>query len=673
MRKIDLHIHTISSERDSNFNFCIDKLQEYVKMLGIDCIAITNHNLFDLEQYREISKALDIQVLPGIEINLEDGHLLLISEKDELDDFYDKCNIVKDIMASNEKLLSSQLGDIFINLNKYLLIPHYDKKPSISLDLIDKLKSYIFAGEVSSPKKFKYCIQDAKRLVPVLFSDIRISEELKEFPPNQTYLDANDVSLKTIKNCLLDKNKVFLSPTGGHSFFQAFEDGQVLSNGLNIILGERSSGKSYTLNELSRTYNQVKYIKQFELVETDEAKDVENFNKILSAKQSTVADTYLKEFKDVVEDIAIINPKDNEIAIDEYIASLLKVAQEEEKKDAYAKASLFDAIKYSNTDNSNLKNLIDSVQNLITNTEYKGIIERNIPHANLIKLALELMILYTEQQELNSKRMWINSLIENIKDELKSCTSSSSITDIDFYNILFENKKIEIFNTICKLVQHEKTIESTTVRRFKVVASSKKYQSARELGKKAGKKLTFSNAFDQYNEPLKYLESLKRIEALETSDYYKYFVNIEYKILNESGVEVSGGERSEFNLLQKIKDAHHYEMLLIDEPESSFDNLFLKNEVDELIKEISKSIPVVIVTHNSTIGASIKPDFILYCQRMTQDGKSIYKIFSGSPSDNFLKSVKGETIKNFNVMLDCLEAGDEAYIERKRSYEILKN
>ena len=77
MKKIDLHIHTKASLSDSTFIFSLDKLKEYVDELSIDCIAITNHNLFDLEQFRSICDELDCKVFPGIEINLEKGHLLL--------------------------------------------------------------------------------------------------------------------------------------------------------------------------------------------------------------------------------------------------------------------------------------------------------------------------------------------------------------------------------------------------------------------------------------------------------------------------------------------------------------------------------------------------------------------------------------------------------------------
>ena len=80
MKKIDLHIHTVQSTSDRNFIFHLESLKEYVKKLEIDCIAITNHNLFDKRQFEQICQELDIKIFPGIEIDLEGGHLLLISE-----------------------------------------------------------------------------------------------------------------------------------------------------------------------------------------------------------------------------------------------------------------------------------------------------------------------------------------------------------------------------------------------------------------------------------------------------------------------------------------------------------------------------------------------------------------------------------------------------------------
>ena len=137
--------------------------------------------------------------------------------------------------------------------------------------------------------------------------------------------------------------------------------------------------------------------------------------------------------------------------------------------------------------------------------------------------------------------------------------------------------------------------------------------------------------------------------------------------------DVSGGERSEFRLLQEIADAKQYDMLLIDEPESSFDNLFLNNEVNELIREISETVPVVLVTHNNTVGASIKPDFVIYTKKVVQRDRVRYEHYSGFPSDRFLTALDGSKTKNFEIIMNCLEAGEVAYSEIGHRYEILKD
>ena len=173
MKKIDLHIHTIASISDSPFFFSLNSLKDYVEKLSIDCIAITNHNLFDKAQFEEICRQLPIVVFPGVEIDLEGGHILLISENEELDDFNSKCKRISDLIKSNSDYITyEQLIDIFPLLGKYLLIPHYDKKPQIKDEVLIKLGENIFAGEVASLRKFKACIKETDKLTPVIFSEI---------------------------------------------------------------------------------------------------------------------------------------------------------------------------------------------------------------------------------------------------------------------------------------------------------------------------------------------------------------------------------------------------------------------------------------------------------------------------------------------------------------------
>lgn len=673
MKKIDLHIHTIATISDKPFDFDLSKLKEYVEKLEIDCIAITNHNTFDFEQYNQIISELEIIVFPGIEIDLENGHLLLISDNKDIADIYDfskKCERVRQLITTkNDSITIHQFNEIFPSLEKYLLIPHYQKNPIIKPEILTQLNTLISAGEVSSYKKFKNCIKDVDNLVPVIFSDSRYFSTMQNFSTQQTYVDLEEITLAGIKLCLTDKQKVFLSKEEGNDFFLATDNGLMLSTGLNVILGERSTGKTVTLNKIYSTHENIKYIEQFSLLQNDEQK----FEDLLSRRHSSLSEEFLSHFKIVIDSVKNIDQKQNEIDVENYLNSLLKFASDNEKSDAYSNTKLFSENLFALKDLSGLKKLIIATRTLKENTEYKDIINKHFNENLILALEIDLIKEYLKNEEINFKKEWTNTLISKIKDELRFKTSSTVPEDVDFYRILIEKEQIRKFNLLVNNLKKEKEIERKEIRGFKIVASTKQFENATHLKKVYNRKISLSGAFANYHDPFTYLMSLKNLDVEET-ELYKFFVDIEYKTLNKLGFPVSGGERSEFNLLHEINDALKHDMLLIDEPESSFDNIFLKNEVNGLLREISKSIPVIIVTHNSTVGASIKPNFVVCTKREIIGGKIVYKIFAGYPSDKELKTVEGEKVDNYEVMLNCLEAGNVEYNKRRtETYEILKN
>ncbi len=147
----------------------------------------------------------------------------------------------------------------------------------------------------------------------------------------------------------------------------------------------------------------------------------------------------------------------------------------------------------------------------------------------------------------------------------------------------------------------------------------------------------------------------------------------EYTILNQYGAKISGGERAEFNLIDNIDGAAQSDMLLIDEPESSFDNIFLSSSVLKTIKNIAENTPVVLVTHNNSVGASIKPDYVIFTERTIVDNEPTYNRFSGKATDKVLLDSEGKEKSNYDVMIDYLEAGKNNYSERTTIYEMLKN
>ncbi|TMU50746.1 PHP domain-containing protein [Flagellimonas algicola] len=673
MKKIDLHTHTISTVSDSDFEFDLSKVQEYVEKLELDAIAITNHNTFDSRQYFEIRNSVSVIVFPGIEIDLEGGHILVVSDTNEFEisDFEQRCNRVSSLIRTNdEELTIEQFNDIFPDLSKYILIPHRDKKPNIKQEIIDVLNPHITSGEVASISKFKRAYKDDDELVPVLFSDLIFKAQLTNFPTRQTFVDLNEISLAGIKSCLFDRSKIALTKDSGNDFFQATDNGLLLSTGLNIILGGRSTGKSVTLDKISASSGNAKYIKQFSLLHNDE----ERFNETNKARLSLIHHNFLGEFRKVVEKIVQVDVEQNHIDINNYLDSLKKFASENEKKDLYSKCVIFSENAYTINDLTNLDKVIKSVETLIKNNEYQDIIQKHLDISDLKRLAIELNQKAIDSNIENNKKSWINSLTSDITRELRIKTTGAVIEDLDFYRIGLDEVKVEKFEKVVSILKKSREIHKEELGKFSIVTSTKEMEGASDLQKVGRDKKMYSTAFRSYNtSAYQYLLGLKQL-GVEDANLYKFFIRIESITFNEDGFIVSGGERSEFNLIHEIQDATKYDLLLIDEPESSFDNDFLNKEINAIIKHISTLMPVVVVTHNSTVGASIKPNFLAITQKSIEDKEFVYRIFTGYPSDKELTSADGKKLENYETLLSCLEAGLEAYNERKeKAYDILKN
>ena len=73
---IDLHNHTSRYSDDSLLS--PEQLVEGAKEAGLDGIAITEHDFFwDSKALIQLGKHMDFLVIPGVEINTEQGHLLV--------------------------------------------------------------------------------------------------------------------------------------------------------------------------------------------------------------------------------------------------------------------------------------------------------------------------------------------------------------------------------------------------------------------------------------------------------------------------------------------------------------------------------------------------------------------------------------------------------------------
>ena len=324
---------------------------------------------------------------------------------------------------------------------------------------------------------------------------------------------------------------------------------------------------------------------------------------------------------------------------------------------------------------NNIDNLIQSVEKIITNTEYSSVISSYLDMNDLKKLIVKLAKIAISCQRENILKKEANKVIISIKDDLQIKSTSNRIKDIDFRKYIDDKNKIDKFNDICELVKLERSKELQKTGKFKLVMNTGAYKKVGEIKNRISTKDALSNAFKKYSTGYDYLQELKKIEGIARSEYYKCYVNTKFDVVNNYNLSASGGERAEYNLLNEIRSASEYDLLLIDEPESSFDNLFLKEEVNKLIKNIAKKMPVILVTHNNTVGLSITPDYILYTLRKVDEKtkKIVFEIFKGKPDSEFLVSSNGECLLTKDILMNSLEAGESAYKSRRAIYELYQN
>lgn len=669
MLKIDLHIHTDPASYENSFVFSLDNLEKYVHNNGLQVIAITNHNHFNKSQFLDIQNKLsDIVVLPGIEIDIENSHLLLVGNVDQVEEINNANDLLsKEIRSEKDWISFDKFVRIFPLYKNYLLIPHYKKKPAMQTATINKFEGNLDCGEVRSAKQFEVVAKQSGKLVPVLFSDIRISDDLKVFPIRNTYVDINEFEFSVLKIALSDKNKVFINDSKNDYEFEILPDGTTASSKLNVIIGKRSSGKTFNLDRInaSRDDNNIKYIKQFSLTGNSE---ITKFNELVKNEQTLLIEQYLAPFKNLTDNVLEID-QFFDTGVDSYLTSLKEYAENQSLKDSYSKSKLFTETCFNANDNYDTRDVIEATLKLLETDHNRKLVDEYLEPLNLKKLLKALLNKREIEYRQFKLKEEVDKIIESTKLKLSEKSSLKSIKDVDLYEIQKKRVIIDKYNELCNHLKCKSLIETLDIYRFKVELNKTKFKNATEVKRTLDTKIPLVEAFKFYDKPFSYIKELEKIQ-IDKSKIYKAIVNFKIIVLNERNTELSGGERAEYNLLHELKSADNYDVLLLDEPEASFDNPFIKTYIVDIIKKISNKTTVFLSTHNNTLGMLLKPNKIIYTEACDNN---IYKVFTGDFGAKYLKSKDGEIRNTYDHVMDVMEAGETAYKVRSTVYESIKN
>ena len=679
-KAVDFHIHTLRTLSDNKeLDFDKERLRNYVSKLELKAIAITNHNLFDKDQFEEITDYLsteDVAIFPGIEVNLENAHILVISPADSIDSFSEACNKISAKVTSQDFSLSiEEFNEIFCDiLDDCLLIPHYRKAPAMSSSIISRINTTIIVGETQNPKKFELMKKDNnEHLCPVMFSDIRMSALADSEPepaPKMTYVSIDDITIPNLKIALSDKSHVALTKTGEDKFII---DSNLTSAslGLNVVLGKRSSGKTYLLDSIADIYgnDDTLYVKQFEIVNqcTDN-----KFTALVDAQFKTITEKYLSSIKQLTE--IVLNTKDENSSfteIDRYLSSLKKYAEDTAVRDTYASTKLFNESEFTNIEDTTGKNILENLRYLIDNADYSEVLSENV--VILKHIYLDVLNKYKEKMLSNELMKRVNTIVASTKRLLAAKSSSKPIQDPDLYfsiKSIIINKKFDRLITELRKPSKIKRL-GATYGRFNIEVSKDAFENVSDLQKHLRSNEPRHEIFNAYyKEPHRFVKALNDVSVFSKPELiYKTLIKVEVRPIKSDGGDISKGERAEYVLMKRLKEARNYRLFLFDEPEPSFDNPFIGEEIIGQLKNLAEDTTVFVVTHNNTIGASMNPDCLLY----TEQSKDKYRTYVGSLTSERMVASDGQSVSMSDTIMSALESSDIYYNQRKELYGIIKD
>lgn len=289
--RADFHLHTLKDKEFTYSGESTSFVGDYVSALknaSINVGIITNHNKFDIEEYKAIRKAAkkqDIFILPGVELTVKEGangiHTLIVFNPDEW--LENGNNHIQTFLTAAFATISNpenrntksifDLKNVFDQLDAYgrdyfIVFAHVDQNSGLFSEcrggLLESLAGFapfrhrVLGLQKSRTRdnlgKFEKCCGYLPALVegsdPKSISDIGKGDRC-------TYLKIGEYSYAAIKFALQDyRDRVSESvPDNKHGFIESISfqggkfDGQTImfSRELNTLIGIRGSGKSSIL------------------------------------------------------------------------------------------------------------------------------------------------------------------------------------------------------------------------------------------------------------------------------------------------------------------------------------------------------------------------------------------------------------------------------------------
>ena len=710
--KIDIHTHTkkcksgdAPTREIAPADFC-----ETIQSTDVGIIAITNHNVFDLDQFTEIKGMMvDVtQVWPGIELDVQEngmrGHLIVIVSPTMAETFSRVVlDITKDSTPDNFTTSIEQVLEKFDDF-KPLYLAHYKQKtPNLSDDALEILTSgtanpervikevtnsisagiYISHGHASiygSDVHDWSTYEEQARVLP----DLRLPVE--SFDHFCLLLEKDPTTINTILDKKVAEDLV-LTP---------FEDGTPLKlkafNDINIVFGPKGTGKSCILKAIAKHYCDAGIDARVYESASDRLDELfDTRGRDLSLNLNTHGINYCKDEIEALRE-----------ATETDITSLTKYEFYFRTKSTNTNAK---KIKLKNIEpeeeggakrefgefNEGVKKTSEFLEFLEEHPSVKKVLsEEEVEEITRILLALFERLENREWKEYSGwkEACLLNSAINKFRTEVERKTGTpAKPTTTGFREYALNRVRIEvnaseviksmdtkipvIKEAVGSLGSSKGDLELRTLFKFQngtiTDGSLNKLRAVNKGPQKTFAKTVREILKHAYKDNLfQYIASLNAIEDIEKIEtVYELLLFNRHFALAGLPYSPSSGEAS-MVMLQKELETDK-EVYILDEPERSLGNEYINDVIVPLIKERARAgKKVFISTHDANIAVRTLPYSSVY-RRHGSDG---YVTYIGNPFSNNLLNPNDEHdgLDWKKVSMRTLEGGEEAFGERGKIY-----
>ena len=700
--KIDLHCHTKATKQGDGEgrNVNLELFKEKIADAEVKIVAITNHNVFDYQQFIEFKEAVIeyCQLWPGIEIDIRGKeskyHLIVVANPDNALSFSERIEgLYKDEDIGTCQLNLEAVIDS-LNACDVIYIPHLHKKNGISdedhkmlVDLVGD-ESRVFA-ETTARSLGVYAnhdynvitgsdVKNWKKYETSTFAELKLPvDSFTQF----CLLSKKDT---TVVETLLNKKNSYELLASPHKSskikLKIFQD-------INIIFGQKGTGKTEILNSL---YNSL-IEKGIKCTKYSGSEKEEDFKALLS-----INDILLD-----VERLGVSDCKDEfKYILDWHESSLTKISKYIEWYKTRDNSDNKSRMKITNS-TTMIENESDGLQR--SGTDYKK-------QKKVLTTIREIPI----NEYLNNNDV---SLLENLVDKLgQNITGRYKKELLDYFATKLANHTINTIKQIADRNSNTVSKPSTTgfqefaTNRLKLkhnvetvldAITDKTHYDYSPLGEIEGKgkvlirKTTRMLCSDSRTEEFRLgIICLKKAKNLlfdvrnnvfsdnisSVIDIFRThceenrissaqdFLGRSKQIVTEDKMEYnpSNGEKGILMLQKKLNESA--DAFFLDEPELGMGNSYIDTTIRPKLMELGKAKKcVVVATHNANIAVRSLPYMSIF--RTHENG--VYQTYVGNPFNDRLINIDNPMdVKSWvDESLHTLEGGKEAFYERKNIYE----